>query len=40
MPVLKSMKKGAIVAAGLDPYGDRKGLEALAKSGVTLLPWN
>ncbi len=32
--VLKALKKGVIVAAGLDPYGDRKGLEALAKSGV------
>ena len=31
---LKTIKKGAIVAAGLDPYGDRKGLEALAKTGV------
>ena len=31
--VLKNLKKGAVVAAGLDPYGERKGLEALAKSG-------
>lgn len=31
---LKAIKKDAIVAAGLDPYGDRKGLEALAKAGV------
>ena len=33
--LIKSLKKGAILAAGLDPYGDRKGLESLAKSGVT-----
>lgn len=33
--LLKAMKKGAILAGGLDPYGDRKGLEALAASGVT-----
>ncbi len=33
--VLKAMKSGAVLAAGLEPYGDRKGLEALAKSGVT-----
>jgi NAD(P) transhydrogenase subunit alpha len=33
--LLKSMKKGAILAAGLEPYGDREGLEAIAKSGVT-----
>jgi H+-translocating NAD(P) transhydrogenase subunit alpha len=33
--VLKSMKKGAILAAGLEPYGERKGLEAIAKSGAT-----
>ena len=32
--LLKSFKKGAILAAGLDPYGDKAGLEALAKSGV------
>jgi H+-translocating NAD(P) transhydrogenase subunit alpha len=32
---LKSMKAGAIVAGGLEPYGDRKTLEAFAKSGVT-----
>ncbi len=33
--LLKAMKKGAIVAGGLEPYGDRKALEAFAKSGVT-----
>ena len=33
--LIKSLKKGAILAAGLDPYGDKAGLEALAKSGVT-----
>jgi H+-translocating NAD(P) transhydrogenase subunit alpha len=35
--VLKALKKGAIVAAGLDPYGDRPGLETLAKTGQTLF---
>ena len=33
--LLKGMKDGAIVAGGLEPYGDRKALEAFAKSGVT-----
>ncbi|MBI2718258.1 MAG: Re/Si-specific NAD(P)(+) transhydrogenase subunit alpha [Rhizobiales bacterium] len=33
----KSLKKGAILAAGLDPHGDRAGLEALAKTGATLF---
>ena len=33
--LLKSMKPGAIVAGGLEPYGERKALEAFAKSGVT-----
>ena len=33
----KSLKKGTILAGGLDPYGDRAGLEALAKSGATLF---
>ena len=32
---LKAMKKGAILAGGLEPYGDRAGLEAIAKAGVT-----
>src|SRR5688572_15025624 len=35
--LLKGLKKGAIIAGGLDPYGDRKGLEALAKPGQTLF---
>ncbi len=35
--ILKNLKKGAVVAAGLDPYGDRKGLEALAKSGQSFF---
>ncbi len=33
--ILKAMKKGAVLAGGLEPYGDRKALEAFAKSGVT-----
>jgi len=33
--LLKAMKAGAIVAGGLEPYGDRKALESFAKSGVT-----
>jgi H+-translocating NAD(P) transhydrogenase subunit alpha len=33
--VLKLMKKGAVLAGGLEPHGERKGLEALAKFGVT-----
>jgi H+-translocating NAD(P) transhydrogenase subunit alpha len=33
--LLKDVKKGAIVAGGLEPHGDRKALDALAKSGVT-----
>jgi NAD(P) transhydrogenase subunit alpha len=35
--VLKNLKKGAIVVAGLDPYGERKALEAMAKSGQTFF---
>ena len=35
--ILKSLKKVAVVAAGLDPYGERKGLEALAKSGQSFF---
>ena len=31
------LKQGAIVAAILDPYGDRAGLETLAKQGLTLF---
>ncbi len=33
--ILKLMKKGAVLAGGLEPYGDRKALEAFAKFGVT-----
>jgi NAD(P) transhydrogenase subunit alpha len=33
--VLKAMKKGAVLLAGLEPYGERKGLDAIARSGVT-----
>ena len=33
--ILKSLKAGAILMGGLDPYGDKAGLEAIAKSGVT-----
>ena len=33
--LVKAMKKGAVIAGGLEPYGDRKALEAFAKSGVT-----
>jgi len=32
---IKSLKKGAIIAAQLDPYGDRKHLDALARQGVS-----
>jgi NAD(P) transhydrogenase subunit alpha len=32
-----SLKNGAVLAGGLDPYGDRAGLEALAKTGLTLF---
>ena len=32
---IKSLKKGAIVAAQLDPYGDRKNLDAMAQQGVS-----
>jgi len=32
--VVKAMKKGAVVAGQLDPFGDRKELEAIAKQGV------
>ncbi len=34
---VKALKPGAIVAAMLDPYSDRAGLEALAGSGATLF---
>ncbi|MCA0433431.1 MAG: Re/Si-specific NAD(P)(+) transhydrogenase subunit alpha [Proteobacteria bacterium] len=33
--LIKSLKPGAIVAGGLEPYGERKALEAFAASGVT-----
>jgi NAD(P) transhydrogenase subunit alpha len=32
--LLQSLKPGAILMGGLEPYGDRPGLEAIAKSGV------
>ncbi|MGI9465179.1 MAG: Re/Si-specific NAD(P)(+) transhydrogenase subunit alpha, partial [Aestuariivirgaceae bacterium] len=32
--VVKGLKKGAVVAGQLDPYGDRKELDALAKAGI------
>jgi H+-translocating NAD(P) transhydrogenase subunit alpha len=32
--LLQSLKPGAILMGGLEPYGDREGLEAIAKSGV------
>jgi NAD(P) transhydrogenase subunit alpha len=37
LKLAKSLKKGTIVAGGLEPYGERKGLEDLAKSGMTLF---
>jgi NAD(P) transhydrogenase subunit alpha len=33
----KSLKKGAIIAGGLEPYGERGSLDALAKTGATLF---
>jgi NAD(P) transhydrogenase subunit alpha len=33
----QGLKQGALVAAILDPYGDRPGLETLAKQGLTLF---
>jgi len=32
---VKGMKKGAVVAAQLEPFGDRKDIDALAKAGLT-----
>lgn len=32
--LLKSLKPGAILMGGLDPHGDKAGLEAIARSGV------
>ena len=34
---VKALKPGAIVAAMIDPYGDRAGLEALAATGISLF---
>src|SRR3990172_12038325 len=34
---LRALRAGAIVAAMLDPYSDREGLEAAAQSGVSLF---
>ena len=33
--LLKSLKKGAVLVAGLEPYGERAGLDAIAGAGVT-----
>jgi len=33
--LLKTLKKGCLLIAGLEPYGERAGLEAIAQSGVT-----
>ena len=33
----QSLRKGAVLAGGLDPYGDRAGLDALAKTGLMLF---
>ena len=33
--LLKTFKTGALLIAGLEPYGDKAGLETIAKSGVT-----
>jgi NAD(P) transhydrogenase subunit alpha len=33
----KALKPGAIVAAMIDPYADKPGLEALAQSGIALF---
>ena len=32
---VKAMKKGTVVAAQLDPFGDRKDIDGLAKAGIT-----
>ena len=34
---LKAAKKGAVLAGQLDPYGDKKGLNALAKNGFNVF---
>jgi NAD(P) transhydrogenase subunit alpha len=33
--LLASLKPGTILAGGLEPYGDRAGLDAIAKAGIT-----
>ena len=38
--LLKFVKKGAVLAGGLEPYGDRKALEAFANRVSPLFPWN
>jgi NAD(P) transhydrogenase subunit alpha len=35
--LVKTLKKGAIIAGGLEPYGERDGLDSLAKSGAMLF---
>ena len=35
--LVRSLKKGAIIAGGLEPYGERGGLDSLAKSGAMLF---
>ena len=35
--LVRSLKKGAIIAGGLEPYGERGGLDTLAKSGAMLF---
>ncbi len=37
LDLVRTLKKTAILAGGLDPYGDRAGLDGLAASGVTLF---
>ncbi|MHA1133069.1 MAG: Re/Si-specific NAD(P)(+) transhydrogenase subunit alpha [Alphaproteobacteria bacterium] len=37
LPLAKAMKKGAAVMGMLDPFSDARGLEALAKTGVSLF---
>jgi NAD(P) transhydrogenase subunit alpha len=34
---IRGLKRGAVVAGQMDPYGDRKGLEALAEAGATVF---
>ncbi len=35
--LVKNLKKGTLLAGGLEPYGDRKSLDDLARSGLTLF---